>query len=46
MMPLLKEANLPDLNTYDKLMRNQTNLNNQLSKQIGELLELEKRYAK
>ena len=46
MMPLLKEANLPDLNTYDKLMRYQTNLNNQLSKQIGELLELEKRYAK
>ena len=45
-MPLLKEANLPDLNTYDKLMRYQTNLNNQLSKQIGELLELEKRYAK
>jgi hypothetical protein len=27
-------------------MRYQTNLNNQLSKQIGELLELEKRYAK
>jgi len=27
-------------------MRYQTSLNNQLSKQIGELLELEKRYAK
>ena len=45
-MPLLKEANLPELNRYDKLMRYQTNLNNQLSKQIGELLELEKQYAK
>jgi len=45
-MPLLKEANFPDLNRYDKLMRYQTNLINQLSKQIGELLELKKRYAK
>jgi len=27
-------------------MRNLTSLNNQLSKQIGELLELEKRYTK
>jgi hypothetical protein len=41
-MPFLKEASLPNLNTYDKLMHYQTNLNNQLSKQIGELLELEK----
>ena len=41
-MPLLKEANFPDLNRYDKLMRYQTNLINQLSKQIGKLLELAK----
>ena len=33
-------------NTIRAYRRNLTNLNNQLSKQIGELLELEKRYAK
>ena len=46
LLPLLKEANLPDFEAYDKLMRYQTSLNNQLSKQIGELMELEKRYTK
>ena len=30
---LMKEAGLPDLDTYDKLMRYQTPLNNQLSNQ-------------
>ena len=30
----------------DHFMRYQTSLNNQLSKQIGELMELEKRYTK
>ncbi|AKO66317.1 hypothetical protein VI33_06545 [Methylophilales bacterium MBRS-H7] len=46
LLPLMQEASLPDLDTYDKLMRYQTSLNNQLSKQIGELVELEKTYAK
>jgi len=46
LLPLMQEASLPDLDTYDKLMRYQTTLNNQLSKQIGELMELEKTYAK
>lgn len=41
-----QQASLPDLDTCDKLMRYQTSLNNQLSKQIGELVELEKTYAK
>jgi len=31
---------------HDKLMRYQASPNNQLSKKIGELLELEKRYAR
>ena len=38
------ESNLPNLEVLDKLMRYQTSLNNQLSKQMGELIELEKRY--
>ena len=46
LLPLMQEASLPDLDTYDKLMRYQTTLNNQLSKQLGELMELEKTYAK
>jgi autotransporter adhesin len=45
MMALLKETKQADLNNYDKLMRYQTTMNNQLSIHIGELLELEKRYA-
>ena len=45
-LPIVQQANLPNLEVLDKLMRYQTSLNNQLSKQIGELLELEKRYAK
>ena len=46
LLTLMQEASLPDLDTYDKLIRYQTTLNNQLSKQIGELMELEKTYAK
>ena len=46
LLPLMQEVSLPDLDTYDKLMCYQTSLNNQLSKQIGELVELEKTYAK
>ena len=46
LLPLIQEASLPDFDTYDKLMRYQTTLNNQLSKQIGELMELEKTYSK
>jgi chemotaxis methyl-accepting protein methylase len=38
----MQESSLPDLDTYDKLMHYQTTLNNQLSKQISELMELEK----
>ena len=33
-------------NISHKLMRYQTSLNNQLSKQMGELIELEKLYTK
>ena len=46
LLPIMKEANLPDLDILDKLMRYQTSLNNQLSKQMGELIELEKLYTK
>ena len=44
-LPIVQQANLPNLEVLDKLMRYQTSLNNQLSKQIGELIELEKRYG-
>jgi len=45
-LPIVQQANLPNLEVLDKLMRYQTSLNNQLSKQMGELMELEKRYGK
>lgn len=45
MLPIMQQANLPNLEVLDKLMRYQTSLNNQLSKQMGELIELEKRYG-
>ncbi len=45
-LPIVQQANLPNLEVLDKLMRYQTSLNNQLSKQMGELIELEKRYDK
>ena len=45
MLPIMQQANLPNLEVLDKLMRYQTSLNNQLSKQMGELIELEKRYS-
>ena len=44
-LPIVQQANLPNLEVLDKLMRYQTSLNNQLSKQMGELIELEKRYS-
>ena len=44
-LPIMQKANLPNLEVLDKLMHYQTSLNNQLSKQIGELIELEKRYG-
>lgn len=44
-LPIVQRANLPNLEVLDKLMRYQTSLNNQLSKQIGGLIELEKRYG-
>jgi len=44
-LPIVQQANLPNLEVLDKLMRYQTSLNNQLSKQMGELIELEKRYG-
>ena len=44
-LPIVQQANLPNLDVLDKLMRYQTSLNNQLSKQMGELIELEKRYG-
>lgn len=44
-LPIVQKANLPNLEVLDKLMLYQTSLNNQLSKQMGELIELEKRYG-
>ena len=44
-LSIMQKANLPNLEVLDKLMRYQTSLNNQLSKQMGELIELEKRYG-
>ena len=44
-LPIVQKANLPNLEVLDKLMRYQTSLNNQLSKQMGELLELENKYG-
>ena len=44
-LPIVQQANLPNLEVLDKLMRYQTSPNNQLSKQMGELIELEKRYG-
>ena len=44
-LPIVQQANLPNLEVLDKLMRYQTSLNNQLSKQMGELIELEKRFS-
>jgi len=41
----MQQANLPNLEVLDKLMRYQTSLNNQLSKQMGELMELENKYS-
>ena len=45
MLPIMQQANLPNLKVLDKLMRYQTSLNNQLKKQMGELIEQEKRYG-
>jgi len=44
-LPIMQQANLPNLEVLDKLMRYQTSLNNALSKLMGELIELEKRYG-
>ena len=44
-LPIVQQANLPNLEVLDKLMPYQTSLNNQLSKQMGKLIELEKRYG-
>jgi hypothetical protein len=44
-LPIVQQANLPNLEVSDKLMRYQTSLNNQLSKQMGELMELENKYG-
>jgi len=44
-LPIVQHANLPNLEVLDKLMRYQTSLNNQLSKQMGELMELENKYG-
>lgn len=44
-IPIVQQANLPNLEVLDKLMRYQTSLNNQLSKQMGELMELENKYG-
>jgi len=44
-LPIVQQANLPNLDVLDKLMRYQTSLNNQLSKQMGELMELENKYS-
>ena len=44
-LPIMQKANLPNLEVLGKLMHYQTSLNNQLSKQMGELIELEKRYG-
>jgi hypothetical protein len=44
-LPIMQQANLPNLEVLDKLMRYQTSLNNQLSKQMGELMELENKYG-
>ena len=44
-LPIVQQANLPNLEVLDKLMRYQTSLNNQLSKQMGELMELENKYS-
>ena len=44
-LPIVQQANLPNLEVLDKLMRYQTSLNNQLSKQMGELMELENKYG-
>jgi len=35
----------PNLEVLNKLMRYQTNLNNQLSKKMGELMELANKYG-
>ena len=43
--PIMQKGYLLNLEVLDKLMRYQTSLNNQLSKQMGELIELEKRYG-
>ena len=44
-LPIVQQANLPNLEVLDKLIRYQTSLNNQLSKQMGELMELENKYC-
>jgi hypothetical protein len=43
--PIMQKGYLLNLEVLDKLMRYQTSLNNELSKQMGELIELEKRYG-
>ena len=37
-LPIMQKANLPNLVVLVKFMRYQTSLNNQLSKQMGELI--------
>lgn len=44
-LPIMQKANLPNLEVLDKLIHYQTSLNSQLSKQMGELIELEKNMA-
>ena len=44
-LPIVQQANLTNLEVLYKLIRYQTILNNQLSKQMGELIELEMRYG-
>jgi len=44
-LPIVQQANLPNLEVLNKLMRYQTNLNNQLSKKMGELMELANKYG-
>ena len=45
-LPIVQQANLPNLEVIDKLMHYQTSLSNQLSKQMGELIELKSDTAK
>lgn len=44
-LPIVQQANLSNLKFLDKLMLYDKSLSNQLSKQISELIELEKYYG-